>query len=44
MKLPYCTALFCTVLYKKRRMKEEKIRKFADKQRTIKQSNTEFNH
>ena len=25
----YCTALFCTVLYKKRRMKEEKIRKFA---------------
>merc|ERR1711872_644849 len=35
----YCTALFCTVLYKQRRMKEGKIRKFADKeQRTNKQS------
>ena len=28
----YCTALFCTVLYKKRRMKEGKMRKFADNQ------------
>ena len=35
----YCTALFCTVLYKKRRMKEEKIRKFADKQTSKEQSN-----
>ena len=37
----YCTALFCTVLYKKRRMKEEKIRKFADTQRTIRQSDNQ---
>ena len=28
-RILYCTALFCTILYKKRRMKEEKIRKFA---------------
>ena len=34
----YCTALFCTVLYKKRRMKEGKIRKFAYKKRTDKQT------
>merc|ERR1711867_322297 len=35
----YCTALFCTVLYKKRRIKEGKMRKFADKeQRTDRQS------
>ena len=35
----YCTALFCTILYKKRRMKEGKIRKFADKeQRTHRQT------
>ena len=41
----YCTALFCTVLYKKTRMKEEKIRKFAYKEQTDRQtqniSNTE---
>ena len=36
----YCTVLFCTVLYKKR-MKEEKIRKFADTQRTIRQSDNQ---
>ena len=41
MKCQYCTALFCTVLYKKRRMKEEKIRKFADTQRTIRQSDNQ---
>merc|ERR1712002_242049 len=34
----YCTALFCTVLYKKRRMKEGKMRKFAYKKRTDKQT------
>ena len=34
----YCTALFCTVLYKKRRMKEGKIRKFAYKKRTDRQT------
>ena len=38
----YCTALFCTVLYKKRRMKEEKIRKFAYNQRTDNQTDTRF--
>ena len=37
----YCTALFCTVLYNKRRMKEGKIRKFADK---MEQTKTEFKH
>ena len=34
----YCTALFCTVLYNKRRMKEGKIRKFDDKKRTDRQT------
>ena len=32
----YCTALFCTVLYKNRRMKEGKIRKFDDKEQADK--------
>ena len=41
-RILYCTALFCTILYKKRRMKEEKIRKFAYTQRTIRQSDRRF--
>merc|ERR1711873_364887 len=34
----YSTALFCTVLYKKRRMKEGKMRKFAYKHKTDNQT------
>merc|ERR1712243_325333 len=30
----YCTALFCTVLYNKTRLKEGKMRKFAYKEQT----------
>jgi len=36
----YCTALFCTVLYKKRRMKEGKIRKFAYKEQRTENTQT----